>query len=110
MMINKASSEFSRTLEAQIKGHICGFCSEYKFGVCLRICGAELSIVWGGSYGRNEHIIRCGKGHINPELVKVKSYWQIWNDGEPVPSYIRQNIQRQEERRERRKRNEQKPG
>lgn len=74
MITDKASSAFSRELEAQIKGHAC-------------YCGAELNTPWGGTYGINEYIVRCSNGHINPELKKVKSDWQLWKEGILIDPY-----------------------
>jgi len=86
MITDKASSGYCRELEAQIRGHVCK-------------CGRELNVAWVNG----EYHIKCNACGIDPELVKVKSYWQMWNDGEPVPSYIRQWMQRAEDK-ERRKR------
>lgn len=86
MTTDRTSSAYSRELEAQTRGHTCE-------------CGADVVVAWvGGKFH-----IKCNKCGLDPALKRIKSYWELWNAGESVPSYIRQNIQRQDDKERRAK-------
>jgi len=58
---NKAAEQF-------VKGHICGD------------CGSNLTVAWGGKFGRQEYIIRCGRDVNHKNFVERKTWKQIVED------------------------------
>lgn len=91
MITDKASSAFSRELEAQIKGHVC-------------YCGEGLHVAWL----EGEYKTRCRNNHVNEATQRVKSDWQLWKEGILVDPYRDQQAARKRER-DRRRDAEQKP-
>jgi len=84
MITDKANSGYCRELEAQIKRHICK-------------CGKEIYIAWVNG----EYHIKCNKCGLEPEIVKVKSDYQLWKEGILIDPYRDMIARRQEERRKR---------
>lgn len=72
---------------------------DYKLGrkiveTCTCVCGAELTLPWGGTWGINSHVIRCAADPSHDKVVPIKSLTQLWREGEPIPSFIADNIER----------------
>ena len=66
-------------------------------------CGARLNLVWGGAWGIDSYLIKCTADPSHDKVVPIKSLTQMWKNGEELPCFIKDNI----ERRERRKMTEQ---
>jgi len=63
-----------------------------KTHVCAE-CGGELTLPWGGAYGIENYVIRCGENPDHEGFVKPKSYTQAYNDGDPLPIEIANRIE-----------------
>jgi len=61
---------------------------------CTCQCGAELTLPWGGAWGINSYVIRCATDSSHDKVVPIKSLTQLWREGEPIPSFIADNIER----------------
>jgi hypothetical protein len=44
--------------------------------VCAE-CGAPLTLPWGGSYGINSFVVRCGENPDHEGFVKAKRYISV---------------------------------
>ena len=76
---------------------------DYELGrkiveTCICQCGAGLTLCWGGSWGINSHVIKCARDPSHDKVVPVKSLTQMWKDGEELPSFIQDNIERKQRR------------
>jgi len=76
---------------------------DYELGkkiieTCTCQCGAELTLPWGGTWGINSHVIKCAADPSHDKVVPVKSLTQLWREGEPIPSFIADNIERRQRR------------
>jgi len=72
---------------------------DYELGrkiveTCTCVCGAELTLPWGGAWGINSHVIKCAADPSHDKVVPIKSLTQLWREGEPIPSFIADNIER----------------
>ncbi|KKL62079.1 hypothetical protein LCGC14_2188890, partial [marine sediment metagenome] len=56
--------------------------------------GYCLNLVWNAQ--ENSYAIRCGGGHFPDTLTRQLSLTQLYKTGEPLPSYIEENIKRRE--------------
>ena len=65
---------------------------------CTCECGAVLTLPWGGTWGINSYVIRCAADPSHDKVVPVKSFYQMWKDGEELPCFIKDNIERRERR------------
>lgn len=68
--------------KALCESHVCGE------------CGAPLTLPWGGAYGINGHVLRCG---VNPEhtgIVPRLSLSQVYKRGGAVPQYIADHLEK----------------
>ena len=63
-------------------------------GTCTCECGAVLTLPWGGAYGIDSFVIKCAADPTHDKVVPVKSLYQMWKDGEELPSFIKDNIER----------------
>jgi len=59
-------------------------------------CGSPLTLPWGGAYGFNSHVIRCGDNPYHTGIVKKSSYTSVYRKGGAVPAYIANNIERRQ--------------
>ncbi len=76
---------------------------DYELGrkivdTCTCECGSGLSLPWGGSWGIDSYVIKCAADLSHDKVVPVKSFYQMWKDGEELPSFIKDNIERKERR------------
>lgn len=60
---------------------------------CTCECGGPLSLPWGGAYGIDSYVIRCAADPSHDKVVPVKSLYQMWKNGEEIPSFIRDKIE-----------------
>ena len=72
---------------------------DYELGrkivdTCTCVCGAGLSLPWGGAYGFNSHVLKCAADPSHDKVVPVKSLTKLWKEGEPIPSFIADKIER----------------
>ncbi|GAJ08866.1 unnamed protein product, partial [marine sediment metagenome] len=72
---------------------------DYELGrkiveTCTCACGAGLTLCWGGSWGISSYVIKCAADPSHDKVVPVKSFYQMWKDGEELPSFIKDNIER----------------
>jgi hypothetical protein len=58
------------------------------------VCDGLLSLAWGGSFGLHDYIIRCGNDRAHVGYTKVKSFTQLYDDGEALPLPIANAIER----------------
>ncbi|MBA7623094.1 hypothetical protein ES703_30487 [subsurface metagenome] len=65
---------------------------------CTCECGAALSLPWGGSWGINSFVLKCAADPSHDKVVPVKSFYQMWKDGEELPSFIQDAIERKQRR------------
>ncbi|KKM92415.1 hypothetical protein LCGC14_1218630 [marine sediment metagenome] len=75
------------------------FAVDCEFGktivaTCTCECGALLTLPWGGAYGLDSFVIKCAADPSHDKVVPVKSFYQMWKDGEELPSFIKDNIER----------------
>lgn len=56
-------------------------------------CGSFLSLAWGGKWGINDYVVRC-KNLQHTGFAKEKSLTQKWEDGDSLPIYMINNIER----------------
>jgi len=54
------------------------------------LCQKPLSVAWLCG----QHHLRCGSGHIDPPVDRVKSYTELWLNGEPIPIEIAEKIRK----------------
>ena len=72
---------------------------DYELGkkiveTCTCECGAGLSLPWGGSWGINSHVIKCAADPSHDRVAPIKSLTRLWKEGEPIPSFIADNLKR----------------
>ncbi len=72
---------------------------DYEIGkeiveTCTCECGAGLSLPWGGSWGIDSHVIKCATDPSHDRVVPVKSLTRLWKEGQPIPSFIADKIER----------------
>ncbi|MBA7647647.1 hypothetical protein ES703_55424 [subsurface metagenome] len=72
---------------------------DYELGkeiveTCTCECGAVITLPWGGSWGIDSFVIKCAADPSHDKVVPVKSLYQMWKDGEELPSFIKDNIER----------------
>jgi hypothetical protein len=46
------------------------------------VCGGRLAVAWGGSYGINKHVLRCGNDTKHDTIRKIN----------PIPKYLREAV------------------
>jgi len=61
---------------------------------CTCECGAGLTLPWGGTWGINSYVIKCAVNPSHNKVVPIKSLTQLWQEGQPIPSFIADNIER----------------
>ena len=61
---------------------------------CTCRCGASLTLPWGGAYGYDSYVVKCTADLSHDEVVPIKSLYQMWKDGEELPSFIKDSIER----------------
>ena len=76
---------------------------DYELGkkiieTCTCQCGAALTLPWGGTWGINSYVIKCAADPSHDKVVPIKSLTQLWREGEPIPSFIADNIERRQRR------------
>lgn len=57
-------------------------------------CGARVTCCWGGSWGIDSFVIKCAADPTHTTVVPVKSLTKMWKDGEELPSFIKDSIER----------------
>ena len=72
---------------------------DYELGkriieTCTCECGAALSLPWGGAWGINSYVLKCAAAPSHDKVVPVKSLTRLWKEGQPIPSFIADNIER----------------
>jgi len=65
---------------------------------CTCECGASLTLPWGGKWGIDSYVIRCPVDPTHDKVVLIKSLYKMWKDGEELPSFIKDSIERKERR------------
>lgn len=76
---------------------------DYELGkkiidTCTCECGGVLNLPWGGTWGIDSYVIKCTADPSHDKVVPVKSFYQMWKDGEELPSFIQDNIERKQRR------------
>lgn len=61
---------------------------------CTCVCGAGLSLPWGGTWGISSYVIKCAADPSHDRVVPIKSLTRLWKEGEPIPSFIADKIER----------------
>ncbi|HUV56351.1 MAG TPA: hypothetical protein VMV84_03880 [Dehalococcoidales bacterium] len=61
---------------------------------CTCKCGAELSLPWGGSWRIESYVLKCAADPSHDRVVPIKSLTRLWKEGEPIPSFIADKIER----------------
>lgn len=69
--------------EKWARKYLCVDCDEYT-----------LVVAWGGAFGINEYVIRCGRNKDHTQFVKGKSYSQLYDEGYALPIEIVNGILR----------------
>ncbi|GAJ01207.1 unnamed protein product, partial [marine sediment metagenome] len=70
---------------------------EYELGkeiieTCTCECGAALTLPWGGYWGIDGYVLKCATDPSHDKVIPTKSFYQMWKDGEELPSFIKDNI------------------
>ena len=61
---------------------------------CTCECGAGLTLCWGGRWDINSHVLKCTRDPSHDKVVPTKSFYKMWKDGEELPSFIKDKIER----------------
>jgi len=65
---------------------------------CTCECGGALALCWGGSWGIDSYVLKCPVDPSHDKVVPVKSLTKMWKDGEELPSFIKDSIERKHRR------------
>jgi len=76
---------------------------DYELGkrvldTCTCECGGALALCWGGTWGIDSYVLKCSSDPSHDKVVPVKSLTSMWKDGEELPSFIKDSIERKQRR------------
>lgn len=76
---------------------------DYELGkkiveTCTCECGAGLTLCWGGSWDINSHVLKCTTDPSHDKVVPIKGFYQMWKDGEELPCFVKDSIERKQRR------------
>jgi len=62
-----------------------------KWNVC-GVCGTGLTVAWGGSWGINGYVVRCGKDATHEGIERVRTLTQAYRHGASLPLPIENRL------------------
>ena len=62
-----------------------------KWNVC-GVCGTGLTVAWGGSWGINGYVVRCGKDATHEGTERVRTLTQAYRHGASLPLPIENRL------------------